>query len=136
VTCAGCTVRDPAGPAAGTVSINGNSLPQAPKWVANFTARYGVPYRNGEFFAFTDWSYRSRVSFVLYDSVEYSGPPLLIGGLRVGYTWDRERYELSLFGRNITNNIKLVGGIDFNNLTGWVNDFNPRILGVQFRAKF
>ena len=136
VTCGGCTVRDPAGPGAGTVSINGNSLPQAPKWVANFSARYGVPYRNGEFFAFTDWSYRSRVSFVLYDSVEYSGPPLLIGGLRVGYIWDKERYELSLFGRNITNNVKLVGGIDFNNLTGWVNDFNPRIWGVQFRAKF
>lgn len=136
VACRSCTVRDPAGPVAGTVSINGNSLPQAPKWVGNFSARYGVPYRDGEFFAFTDWSYRSRVNFVLYDSAEYSGPPLLIGGLRLGYIWDKERYEISLFGRNITNNIKLVGGIDFNNLTGWVNDFNPRIWGVQFRAKF
>ena len=136
VTCRACTVRDPAGPVAGTVSIDGHPLPQAPKWVANFSARYGVPYRNGELFAFTDWSYRSRVSFVLYDSAEYSGPPLLIGGLRLGYIWDKERYEVSLFGRNITNNVKLVGGIDFNNLTGWVNDFNPRIWGVQFRARF
>ena len=37
-----CT--DPVGPdRPGTVLIDGNPLPQAPKWIANFTARYGMP---------------------------------------------------------------------------------------------
>ena len=39
-----------------------------------------------------------------------------------------------LFGRNITNQIRAVGGIDFNNLTGFINE--PRTWGVQFKAQF
>ena len=41
---------------------------------------------------------------------------------------------MALFGRNITDEIGLVGGIDFNNLTGFVNE--PRLWGVEFSAKF
>jgi iron complex outermembrane receptor protein len=36
--------------------------------------------------------------------------------------------------RNVTNQIRIVGGIDFNNLTGFINE--PRTYGVQFRATF
>jgi len=32
------------------------------------------------------------------------------------------------------NQIRVVGGIDFNNLTGFVNE--PRTWGVQFKALF
>jgi iron complex outermembrane receptor protein len=135
-TCGGCTVLNPRGPVAGTALIDGNPLPQAPKWVANLTARYGMPFADGELFAFTDWAYRSNVNFSLYESAEYQGKGLLIGGLRLGYKWGNDRYEASVFGRNITNRVQLVGGLDFNNLTGFVNDYNPRIFGVQFRANF
>ena len=128
----GCTVRDPAGPVAGTVLIDGNQLPQAPEWVANVTARYGVPVGNGEMFVLTDWSYRDEISFFLYDSAEFRGDALLEGGLRIGYEWDD--YQLAVYGRNITNELELVGGIDFNNLTGFVNE--PRIFGVEFTARY
>lgn len=128
----GCKVLDPAGPVPGTVLINGNPLPQAPKWVANFTLRYQVPMGNGDFFVFTDWAYRSKINFFLYESAEYTGKPLLEGGLRVGYKWDK--YEVAAYGRNITNQIRTVGGIDFNNLTGFINE--PRTLGVQFKTTF
>jgi len=130
----GCTVLDPAGPTAGTVSIDGNPLPQAPQWVGNATLRYGMPAADGgEWFAFTDWSYRSKVNFFLYESVEYTGKPLVEGGLRLGYIWPNGRYELAVFGRNITNQVRVVGGIDFNNLTGFINE--PRIWGLQFKAQ-
>jgi iron complex outermembrane receptor protein len=56
--------------------------------------------------------------------------------LRLGYTWDHDRYELAAFARNITNQVVLVGGIDFNNLTGYVNDNDERIFGLQFKARF
>jgi iron complex outermembrane receptor protein len=130
----GCTVNDPAGTVPGTFRIDGNSLPQAPKTVFNMTARYGIPTSHGEFFAYTDWNYRSEVNFFLYESTEFTGDPLLEGGLRLGYAWKGGDYELALFGRNITNEEAIVGGIDFNNLTGFLNE--PRTLGVEFKAQF
>jgi iron complex outermembrane recepter protein len=114
--------------------IDGNPLPQAPKWIHNFTARFGVPMGEGEFFIYTDWSYRSEINFFLYESAEFKGKALLEGGLRIGYNWDNADKEISLYGRNITDKVALVGGIDFNNLTGFVNE--PRAFGVQFTSKF
>jgi iron complex outermembrane receptor protein len=130
----GCTVLDPAGAVAGTVNIDGNSLPNAPKWIANFTAGYSIPYGDGEWFAYTDWAYRSSVNFFLYRSTEFTGQYLLEGGLQLGYRATGDKWEVSLFGRNITNRIQLEGGIDFDNLTGFVND--PRTYGVQLKTKF
>jgi iron complex outermembrane recepter protein len=131
-TCFACTVTDPI--VGGLAVIDGNQLPQAPEWIANFTLRYGIPMGNGELFAYTDWSYRSEVNFFLYDSTEFTGQELLEGGLRVGYTWSADQYEVALFGRNITDEEVAVGAIDFNNLTGFLNE--PRIVGLQFKAKF
>ena len=114
--------------------IDGNPLPNAPKYVANVTARYGIPSGGGEYFVFTDWSYRSKVNFFLYEATEFTGKALLEGGLRVGYNWGGGKYEVAAFGRNITNKVVAVGAIDFNNLTGFIND--PRTYGVQFKATF
>jgi iron complex outermembrane receptor protein len=119
---------------AGQYSIDGNPLPQAPKYVANANARYSIPVSSGEFFVFTDWSYRSKVNFFLYEAKEFTGKALLEGGLRVGYNWGAGKYEVAAFGRNITNKVVAVGAIDFNNLTGFIND--PRTFGVQFKAQF
>ncbi len=132
--CAACTVTDPR-TAGGQALIDGNPLPQAPKWTANFTLRYGMPVgEGGEVFVYTDWAYRSKVNFFLYESVEFTGKPLTVGGLRLGYTWGNGQYEAALFGRNITNQVRVTGGIDFNNLTGFINE--PRMFGAQFRATF
>jgi iron complex outermembrane receptor protein len=131
-TCFACTVTDPV--VGGFAVIDGNPLPQAPEWIANFTLRYGMPLGNGELFAHTDWSYRSEVNFFLYESVEFTGKELLEGGLRVGYNWSEGRYEAAVFGRNITDEVVAVGAIDFNNLTGFINE--PQIWGVQFKARF
>ncbi len=127
-----CTVLDPV--SGGLASIDGNPLPQAPKYVANFTARYAWPLASGgEVFAYTDWFYRSEVNFFLYEAVEFEGKPEFIGGLRVGYLTD-EGTEFAVFARNITNEIRAESAIDFNNLTGMVND--PRIIGVAIRKNF
>jgi len=139
-TCFACTVTDPI-VLVGTppnqtpfAVIDGNPLPQAPEVIANFTLRYGIPFGSGEFFAYTDWAYRSEVNFFLYESTEFTGKSLLEGGIRLGYTWSEGTYEAALFGRNITDEVVAVGAIDFNNLTGFINE--PQIWGVQFKAKF
>ena len=136
-SCAQCTMTDPTVTVGGATlfSIDGNALPQAPKYTMNFTARYGIPAGPGaEYFVYTDWVYRSKVNFFLYDSLEFTGKSLLEGGLRVGYLWGNGKYEAAAFGRNITNQVRVVGGIDFNNLTGFIND--PRTYGVQFKMTF
>ncbi|MEW6373966.1 MAG: TonB-dependent receptor [Pseudomonadota bacterium] len=131
--CAACTVQDPVN-GAGRVVIDGNMLPQAPRWIVNATARYSVPVADGEFFVFTDWSYRSKINFFLYEAAEFTGKPLTEGGLRVGYTWANGKYEAAVFGRNILDERRITGAIDFNNLTGFTNE--PRTWGVQFKGNF
>ena len=131
---AGCTVTDPVGPFAGTVRIDGNPLPRAPKWQSNFTLRYSTPVANGEFYAVTDWAYRSTYNMFLYEAKEYKAKSLLEGGARVGYKWHDSKYEVAAFARNITDKVQAVAAIDFDNLTGITNE--PRTLGVQFKANF
>ncbi|MFO1327836.1 MAG: TonB-dependent receptor [Rubrivivax sp.] len=131
--CAACTVTDPK-TAGGLALIDGNPLPQAPKLTSNVTLKYTVPVGSGEVYAFTDWAYRSKVNFFLYESVEFTGKSLLEGGVRVGYTWGNGKYDAAAYVRNVTNQIRVVGGIDFNNLTGFINE--PRTFGVSFRANF
>ncbi|QUD88850.1 TonB-dependent receptor [Phenylobacterium montanum] len=128
-----CTVTDPLN-AQGNAILNGNPLPQAPQWVANWTARYGIPMANGgEVFAYTDWSYRSELNYFLYTAKEFTSRPELQGGLRVGYLTPRKT-EFAVFVRNITNQIRAESAIDFNNLTGMVND--PITWGVAVKSKF
>ena len=119
----------------GLYSIDGNSLPQAPRWMADVTARYTIPMgNNDELFFYTDWSYRSAINFFLYNATEFTGKPLVQGGLRVGYNWGGGKYEIAAFSRNITNKVVTVGALDFDNNTGYIND--PRVFGVQFRSNF
>ena len=131
--CAACTVTDPLD-ASGRALIDGNPLPQAPEWVHNLSARYGVPLAGGELYFLTDWAYRSEVNFFLYESREFRGKSSLEGGLRIGYLWNQGDQEVALFGRNITDQERIVGAIDFNNLTGFLNE--PRTWGVEFRTRF
>jgi iron complex outermembrane receptor protein len=133
---ADCTMIDPTFVLDGTTyaRINGNPLPQAPRYVFNVTARYGVPLANGgEIYAYTDWAYRSRINYFLYDAAEFRGRSLTEGGLKIGYKAP-EHWEIAAFARNITNQLRSISAIDFNNLTGMINE--PRIIGGEFRITF
>jgi iron complex outermembrane receptor protein len=133
----GCLVTDPTVVRGGNTLalIDGNPLPQAPEWTTNLTARYGIPMSDdSELYVYTDWAYRSEVNFFLYESSVFTGAPLLEGGVRVGYSWGLGQYEVAAFGRNILNEIEAVGGIDFNNRTGFINE--PRTWGLEFKASF
>ncbi|MFC0588369.1 TonB-dependent receptor [Novosphingobium aquiterrae] len=130
---AACTVLDPVRVGSpGVFSINGNQLPQSPRWTANWTAGYAAPVGNGEVYVFTDWAYRSKIQFFLYESVEFSDDNMLEGGVRLGYRTGR--YDIAGFARNVTNDVSAVSGIDFNNLTAMVNE--PRVFGVEVGVKF
>lgn len=132
---ASCTVLDPVVDVNGATffNISGNSFPNAPEWIANVTARYGVPFQDGELFVFTDWAFKGETNFFLYESVEFTEDGYWLGGLRAGWEGNNG-VSVSAFVRNLTDELVLEGGIDFNNLTGFVNE--PRTWGVELGAKF
>lgn len=133
----GCTITDPITVIDGGryAQVNGNPLPQAPKWIHNLTLRAGFPLDDAsELYVYTDWAYKDAVNFFLYESPEFRSRSSLEGGLRVGYNWGYGQYDVAVFGRNLTDQTRVVGAIDFNNLTGFLNE--PRTFGVEFTAKF
>ena len=130
--CLSCTITDPID-ADGFVLLDGNSLPHSPDVIFNGIINWRSDPAYKKFFATLDWAYYSDKNFFLYDSKEFHDDSLELG-LRLGYAFSQGRYEVAFFGRNITDEINVRGGIDFNNLTGFTND--PRIVGVEFLARF
>ena len=129
-----CTEQNPLN-ANGFALVNGNALPQAPKWTGDFSLRYGVPMGpEGELYLFSDLSYRSEMNFFLDKELEFTGPSLFQLGARIGYSWHSNKYEVAAFCRNCTNQIRNIGGINFENFTGFIND--PRIIGGQVMVRF
>ncbi|MDX3899186.1 MAG: TonB-dependent receptor [Sphingobium sp.] len=130
-----CTVEDPTikvGPNS-FAQIDGNPLPNAPKYTANVSARYDVPLGNGgALFAATDWNIQGYTNFVLYDTKEFYSKGDFEGGLRIGYTAEGGRYEIAAFARNITNEKNLKGVIE-NYMAAVFNE--PRIIGVSLSGK-
>ena len=135
--CAQCVVTDPIVVIGGAnrALVDGNPFPNAPEWIFDVTARWGMPVSNdGELFVFTDWAYQGRTSFFLYQSQEFVTDGQIEGGLRIGYAALDGRWEVAAFARNITDADNVRGGIDFNNNTGFVNE--PRTFGLSARFNY
>ncbi|MEO8217868.1 MAG: TonB-dependent receptor [Acidobacteriota bacterium] len=127
----GCTVLDPV--VNGLAFVDGNSLPHAPEWILNGIVDYRRFVGAGQVVSSLDWAYHSDKQFFLYQSKEFHADSFELG-LRVGYTWANGKYGLAVFGRNITDEVIVQNGIDFNNLTGMTND--PRTLGGELTVRF
>ena len=130
--CAQCTITDPLN-GLGQAFVDGNPFPNAPEYIFDFTARYSIPYEDGEFFVFTDWNVQGDTNLFLYESKEFNSSGNFEGGLKLGYAKLDGSLEAAIFVRNITDEHNLKGGIDFNNNTGFVNE--PRIIGVSLTKR-
>jgi hypothetical protein len=97
------------------------------------TAKYTWPLASGAaIYAYTDWYVQGYTNFFLYKSKEFHTNGNYEGGLRIGYIFPDKVWEAALYARNITDQANLQGGIDFDNLTGFVSD--PRVIGFQVSA--
>jgi len=115
------------------VFIDGNPLPRTPKWIFNLIAEYKYPISNGDLYFNTDWNYRDESNLFLHRSIEFVQDARWLGGLRTGYRTD-SGMDFALVGRNITDETNVEGGINFLNLTAFVND--PAYWGVEFMTRF
>ena len=131
-----CTYTDPLILAGGgpfgedVVDINGNPLPRAPETIYNIILQYNLPVGEGDFYINTDWNYRDDSNLFLHESIEFVADSRWLGGLRVGYRSDNG-LDIALVGRNITDELTVDGGINFNNLTVFINE--PAFWGVELR---
>lgn len=131
-----CTPLDPVNPNnAAQVLVDGNPFPRAPKTTHNVSVRYSAPMGgDAEIYLFTDWAFYGEINMPLYEAVEFQTDNQKEGGLRIGYKDDARGLEIAVFGRNITNEDNILGFIDFNNNTGFVNE--PRTWGIEFGLEF
>ena len=83
--------------------------------------------------ASVDFYYHSQKSFFLYQSKEFVADAVELGA-RVGYTFSRGHLEVAAFGRNLLDAKIIQNGIDFDNLTGMMNE--PRMIGVELVTSF
>ena len=111
--------------------IDGNPLPNAPKYNINVSARYEVPMGPSKLFVAGDFNKQGFTSFVLYKSAEFNSKGSYELGLKGGFTTDR--FEIAAFVRNVTNQHNLIGGIE-NFLAGVYNE--PRVVGGSISAHF
>ena len=118
----------------GAAYVDGNPFPQAPKTILSLTGRFTYPVESGEFYGYVDFAQQGDTNLFIYDSIEYNLDTQHETGLRIGYINEENEYEIAVFGKNITNEHNIKGGIDFNNNTAFVND--PRIWGVEFKKDF
>jgi len=115
------------------VYIDGNPLPRTPKWIVNLILEYKHPLQSGEVYFNTDWNYRDKSNLFLHRSIEFVQEERWLGGLRAGYRTDGGM-DLAVVGRNITDEVVVEGGINFLNLTAFINE--PAYWGVEFRTRF
>jgi iron complex outermembrane receptor protein len=114
------------------VSVDGNPLPRTPEWTYNIILQYNIPVDDGDFYINTDWSYRDESNLFLHETVEFVAESRVLGGLRIGYR--NEKLDAALVGRNITDELTVDGGINFNNLTAFINE--PSYWGIEMRYDF
>ena len=119
----------------GRAIIDGNPFQHAPKWTANLELDYIHPLSSGtELYLYTDWKIKGKTSDFLYESIEFTFGTQFEGGLRAGYRDTARNFEIGMFARNITDEDNPIGGIDFANNLGYVNQ--PRIWGAEASYRF
>ena len=114
--------------------INGNAFPNAPDYNLNIAARYDLPLGGrSKLFVATDFNIQGKTNFTLYKTVEYTADGNYEWGAKVGYAFGR--YEVAVFGRNLTDTKNLIDVIDTSNYrAGIYND--PRVFGVMLSGSF
>ena len=108
---------------------------EAPEYTANLTLSYVRPLGDSlEVFASTDWVMQKNTNIFLYESKEFMLGTQFEGGLRAGLRDLNRGLEGAVYVRNVTDEDNILGAIDFNNLTVFVND--PRMYGVELTKRF
>lgn len=86
------------------ISLNGNRLPNAPKWNITLGGEYSVPLgTSGNLVLRTDLAWRDTVFFKPSNDPRYAGGNTTLVNGRVAWQPEDKRWEVALYGRNLAN---------------------------------
>ena len=119
---------------------SGSPTPFDPHWIANFGANYNLPVGNDTLAFSTNYSYRSRAA-TTFNPVDTNYRIIPISRtLDVAITYELPRFQVGVFGSNLTNgnNIVNIGAQIQGSLQPGDTYFyaRPRTLGVRFTAEY
>ncbi|WP_227698465.1 TonB-dependent receptor [Sphingomonas hengshuiensis] len=118
-----------------TFDASGNRLNLSPRWSYTVYAQGDVPLAGGSVIARTEWSYRSRQYFTAANTGLDQQAPYGLLGATLGYTLPGGRYDVMVFGRNLTNRQYVTSTASFaSGIVGRVGE--PRVYGVRLVGKF
>jgi outer membrane receptor protein involved in Fe transport len=131
--------RTPSNPVERTCDLSGEALPNAPEWRSNIGMQFEQPLATGTGFLRADWTYTAEqnVDTALDPRAVQASNSLLAA--RVG--WRNERYSVSLWGDNLTDETVMTavgpqtnfGGID-GGLQVYLNE--SRTYGLTMDVRF
>ena len=119
----------------------GQNAPYAPRYIANASLDYTLPLASGTFNLSGSWAYKSYSTNMFDQSSDLFRriPASDNLSLAASYYWDR--YEISLYGNNLTNGTKIV---DYDryptspvaSLGDRVYLARPSTIGVRLKASY
>jgi iron complex outermembrane receptor protein len=132
----------PGPPATDFLNVQGNSFQRAPKWTLRLDGEYTFDLgSNGNMYLFNGWSYQSTIYMNpinndVSQGVGLTVPSYWLGDARVGYRTVDDRFDISLWARNITDKTYVV--TSYGPYVGnWPSAYGMRrSIGVTFRANF
>ena len=111
---------------------------QSPKWNLNGLIRYEWPVQNGVMAIQGDIHYRSRHyhALTLADAVSENG--YHIANARLSWSTADDKWEVAVFGENITDEDYVVQSFDIAALLGWIEEYygRPRWVGGSVSYNF
>ncbi len=125
------------------VSLQGNRLPNAPKWNLTMGAEYTAPVGSGELVFRVDAAYRDDVFFKASNAPAFTGPNTTLLNSRISYQPESKKWEFALYGRNLTDERYVTYSTVGTDATGVSNPAyplnvygEPRQYGIQARYFF
>lgn len=118
--------------------LSGNRLIGAPNFQANIFAKYTIPFDSGNFWIRGDFTHTGNRYFDERQIIDLSSEGSTQNlNASIGYTSDDDSWEVSIWAKNLTDEVNLIDGVSVD-LFGYQNLWYniPRTYGVTLEYHF
>jgi iron complex outermembrane receptor protein len=136
------------GGAATTVDLSNNEFYMTPKFTGSLAGTYEIPFADGRLRLHADYTWRDSVQFNVVNDFNNSGPVGLLDA-RFAYSSSGDRWEVALFGTNLTDKqYAYIGGTILGPLpapapagsvgpyASWQAAADRRLYGIELTYRF
>ncbi|MGI9225584.1 MAG: TonB-dependent receptor [Woeseiaceae bacterium] len=110
--------------------LSGGELVLAPRFTANGIVRHSTPLANGELLAQIDFSYSDSYFFDTDNAPLDVSDSATLWNARLAWRLSSDKFEIALFGRNLTDEEKVIEGFDIFDTQMLIYN-HARIYGVS-----